>query len=107
MISYETSCYSEDDDRSHSGYVNVSAPSMTATICDLHQGLQYRVGVAGSTSKGMGHFNHRDDIFASKFISTFHEINEKKMLKEKQENKEKTTSYKRINRQRKEKAPLQ
>lgn len=94
MISYETSCYSGDDDRRHSGYVNVSAPSMAATICDLLPGLQYRIGVAGSTSKGMGHFSHRDDIFASKFILTFHEINEKKILKEEQENKEKTTCYK-------------
>lgn len=68
-ISYETNCYGEDDPSYHSGNVNVSAPSMTETICDLHSGLQYRVGIAGFTSKGTGHFNFREDVFASKSIS--------------------------------------
>ena len=65
-IFYETSCFSEDDPRRHYGSLDVNDPSQRyGKVCNLHPGLQYRIHVAGFTSKGVGKFNDRE-VFTSK-----------------------------------------
>lgn len=81
-VSYATDCFSEEDPSRHSGNVDVSASTFNFKLCQLRPALQYRIGVAASTSKGPGHFNHRD-VFTSKclvIIAPFNNTNSEVVL---------------------------
>ena len=69
-ISYHTDCYSEEDPLRHSGHVDVFAPSTNYKLCGLRPGLQYRIRVAGFTSRGPGKFNDRE-IFTCKCLTIY------------------------------------
>lgn len=69
-INFHTDCFPEGDPSRHSGHVDVMAPSTDYKLCDLRPGLQYRIGVAGFTSNGLGPSNDRE-IFTSKLRKTF------------------------------------
>lgn len=64
-IFYYTDCVPEEDPSRHSGEVDVFAPSTYHKLCGLHPGLQYRIHVAGFTSKGAGEYNDRE-VFTCK-----------------------------------------
>lgn len=70
-IYYELACHHyPEHDIFHTGSLNITSPdTLSATICDLYPGLQYRVRVAGFTSKGAGEYSDRDDIYAGKPFS--------------------------------------
>jgi len=69
-IYYRTACFSEDDPSSHSGHVEVMAPSTHYKLCNIPQGWQYRIGVSGFTQVGSGPSNERE-IFTGKQSKTF------------------------------------
>ena len=64
-ITYVANCYGRQD-TGHDGNVTVSGTSNNVTLCDLHPGWQYRIGLSGSTSKGMGPTAYHDDVYAGK-----------------------------------------
>lgn len=70
-IYYELACHHyPEHDIFHTGSLNITLPdTLSATICDLYPGLQYRVRVAAFTSKGAGEYSDRDDIYAGKPFS--------------------------------------
>lgn len=64
-ITYVANCY-ERQDSGHDGNVTVSGTSNNVTLCNLHPGWEYRLGLSGSTSKGMGPTAYHDDVYAGK-----------------------------------------
>lgn len=64
-ITYVATCFEGQDD-GHEGNVTVSGSNNNVTLCNLRPGLQYRLGLSGSTSKGMGPTSHHDDVYAGK-----------------------------------------
>ena len=65
-ISYQTECYQENDPSTHSGDVDVAASDRYYKLCGLRPALQYRVDVAGFTSKGTGDVDERE-VFTCKY----------------------------------------
>ena len=64
-IYYRTSCFPEDDPTSHSGHVDVMAPSTEYKLCNISARRQYQISVAGFTKGGSGPSSERD-VFTGK-----------------------------------------